>query len=110
MATIINNVSLATGEITSTAVTSDPSLLRIQTEITGAVDDEFVIQSYLTNDGTNYCPLLAGDYVTEIKHKIIGNDSVSINLASINSASIKVKLTPGAAGNAGSATVNTKEA
>lgn len=109
MATIINNVSLASGAITSTAVTSDPKFLRIQTEITGAGDDEFVIQSYLINDGIDDCPLLAGDNVTEVKHKIIGNDSVSVNFASINSASIKVKLTPGASGNAGSAIVTTKE-
>jgi len=108
MATIINNVSLADGAITSTAV-SNPNNVRIQTEITGAGAAEFVIQTYLVNDGSADVPLL-DENSKEIKTKILGSDKVSVNIAGINSASLKVKLTPGAAGNAGAATVTTKEA
>lgn len=107
MATIINNVSLASGAITSTAV-ANPNNVRIQTEITGAGDGEFVIQSYVVNDGSADVPLIDSND-KEVIHKIVGNDKVSINLIAVNSASLKVVLTPGAAGNAGSATVKTFE-
>ena len=107
MATIINNVSLASGAITSTAVTN-PNNVRVQTEISGAGSDEFVFQTYLVNDGSDYVPLVDSNN-KEISHKIAANDKVSINLIAVNSASLKVVLTPGYAGNAGSATVNTFE-
>ena len=92
MATIINNVALTEAR-TSTAV-SNPNNVRIQTEISGAEADEWAIQSYLVNDGSADVPLIdSNDH--EITHKIIGNDKVSVNLIGVNSASLKVKLTPG---------------
>lgn len=107
MATIINNVAL-TESRTSTAV-SNPNNVRIQTEITGAGAAQWAIQSYLVNDGVTDVPLLDSND-KEITHKIIGNDKVSVNLLGVNSASLKVMLTPGTGGNSGSATVTTKEA
>lgn len=106
MATIINNVALTGGAITSSAVTSNPSLLRIETAITGAGADEFVMLTIKV--GASDLPLLDENY-KPIQKKIKGNSSLSLNIAGINSDSIKVVLTPGAAGNAGSATVTTYE-
>jgi microcompartment protein CcmK/EutM len=107
MATIIDNVSLADGEIISSAI-ANPNNVRIQTEISGAGAGEWVIQSYLVNDGSADVHLL-DENNARITHKIIGNKEVSVNIIVINSASLKVRLTPGAAGNTGAATVTTKE-
>ena len=107
MATIIDGVAL-TEALTSTAVTTNPSYLRIQTEISDAEADEYVIQSYLVNDGITDVPLLNADNVP-IQHKLNGNKKVSFLFQKINSVSIKVVLTPGINGNSGSVTVTTIE-
>jgi hypothetical protein len=104
MATIIDNVSLASGAITSDAVTSNPDMLRIKTVISGAEADEYVVLSVLVDD----VPML-NDKLLPFEKKIFENASLSLNFASINSASIKVVLTPGAAGHSGTATVTTYE-
>lgn len=107
MATIIDGVAL-TEALTSTAITTNPDNLRIQTEIADAEVGEYVIQSYLVNDGVTDVPLLNSDNVS-VRHKIAANGKLSIYFPKINSASIKVKLTPGPNGHSGSATVTTIE-
>lgn len=99
MATIVDNQNLTDdlvdGKIESSAITSDPTLLRIQTEVTNSSsEDYFLFQTYQVNDGNGYADLL-DENNRQIKHKIKGNDIVSINLLNVNSANIKVILTPG---------------
>jgi hypothetical protein len=104
MATIIDNVSLASGAITSSEITTNPDMLRIKTVITDAEADEYVVLSLLVDD-----VLMLSDKLLPFEKKIFENASLSLNFASINSASIKVVLTPGAAGHSGAATVTTTE-
>lgn len=63
MATIIDNKNLVTdlvdGKLTSTAVITDPTYLRITTVTTNATNStDFAIQTYLVDDGNGDADLL----------------------------------------------------
>lgn len=107
MATIIPGVSLGSGVITSSAIISDPSQVRIHFDTTGATEGDYSIVTYLVNDGAADAPLTdENDCIVE--NKITENNPMSKNLIAVNSASIKVVVTP-KSGSTGTLTATTKE-
>lgn len=93
MSQIINNVSLITGSITSTAVVA-PNNVRFHIAISNVVDatKEITVTLKVKDGSANYVKLAdEKDYPIEFKFK--GNTEKSRNIFSINSASLIAVVT-----------------
>ncbi|WP_159522837.1 hypothetical protein [Sunxiuqinia indica] len=109
MPLIVDNLDLSTGEVLSTAV-ANANNVRIQWKISGAVDEKQVVElELLVSDdgGVNYETLFDGAD-RPIRFKLAGNSAGSRNYIGVNSALLKVKVTP-EAGSVGNIDINTSE-
>lgn len=91
--TIINNVSLASGEITSSAVASVSDIC-VGVKVSSATSEEMFCFVRFKRSTGNIDDFVRDENGKIISMKIIGNGEFNFNLVGVNAVSFNVVVTP----------------